>query len=51
MQDIQYIMHVNTNDTDHGYWKEIVKENVSCVFISCQFNLAVLEKIMFEDNG
>ena len=27
-------------DAVHGYRKEMVRENVSCVFISCQFNLA-----------
>ena len=26
-----------TYDTDHGYLKEMVRENVSFVFISCQF--------------
>ena len=38
MQVMQYKMHVKTYDTDHGYWKEMVRENVSYVFISCQFS-------------
>ena len=29
------------HDTDHGYRKVMVKENSSCVFISCQFTICV----------
>ena len=31
-------MDVLTYDTDHGYWTEMLRENVSCVFISCKFS-------------
>ena len=36
MKDIQNRMHVYTFDTDHGYCKEMARENMSCVLISCQ---------------
>ena len=38
MKDIQYKMHVSIFYTDHGYCKEMARENMSCVFISCKFS-------------
>ena len=29
-------MHMEIYDTDHGYWKVMVRENVPCVFNSCK---------------
>ena len=39
LKNIDHVCRVysKTYDTDHGYWKEMMRENVSCVFISCQF--------------
>ena len=38
MQDIQNkSMYKPVYDSDHGYRKALVKENISCVFILCQF--------------
>ena len=34
-------MHVYTYDTDHGYKIQMTRENVPCVFISCQFSFAL----------
>lgn len=30
-------IYVYTYDTDHDYKKQMVRENVRCIFISCQF--------------
>ena len=37
MQGIRCKMPDCVYETDHGYRKEMAKENVPCVFISCQF--------------
>ena len=38
MQDILYKNACIKYDTDHGYRKVMVRENVSCIFISCEFS-------------
>ena len=43
-------MHVLTYDTDHGYWKEMVRGTVSCVFISCKFICKSSEILSFTVN-
>ena len=54
MQGILHKMHVQTYDTDHGYRKEMVRENMTCVFISCKLtrldNVAMTDLVLVSRN-
>ena len=40
MDGIRCEMHVYKYDTDNGYRKQMVRENVPCFSFSCQFSLS-----------
>ena len=42
-------MHVYTYDTDHGYRKQMARENVPCVSFSYQFSNRVHMNCLFND--
>ena len=39
MEGLRYKMHVYTYDTNHGYRKQMVRENAPCLSFLCQFSI------------